>query len=65
MATVVLLHPFPVDARFWDDVTPALAAMGHEVVAPDQIRHARVGDPHGEYHGGRLRAVVDHFKADT
>ncbi len=35
MAAIVLLHPFPVDARFWDDVTPTLAAMGHEVIAPD------------------------------
>ena len=35
MATIVLLHPFPVDARFWDDVTPTLAAMGHDVIAPD------------------------------
>jgi len=35
VATVVLLHPFPVDHRFWDDVTPALEAAGHEVMAPD------------------------------
>lgn len=35
MATIVLLHPFPVDARFWDELTPAFAAMGHEVIAPD------------------------------
>ena len=35
MATIVLLHPFPVDHRFWDDVTPVLEAAGHEVMAPD------------------------------
>ena len=35
MATIVLLHPFPVDHRFWDDVTPLLEAAGHEVMAPD------------------------------
>ena len=35
MATIVLLHPFPVDHRFWDDVTPALEAAGHQVMAPD------------------------------
>lgn len=35
MATIVLLHPFPVDHRFWADVTPALVAAGHEVLAPD------------------------------
>ena len=35
MATIVLLHPFPVDHRFWDDVTPALEAAGHDVLAPD------------------------------
>lgn len=35
MATVVLLHPFPVDSSFWDDVTGAVRAAGHDVVAPD------------------------------
>ncbi|MGA0068076.1 MAG: alpha/beta fold hydrolase [Miltoncostaeaceae bacterium] len=35
MATIVLLHPFPVDHRFWDDVRPALEAAGHRVMAPD------------------------------
>lgn len=35
MATIVLLHPFPVDSRFWDDVIPPLEATGHSVMAPD------------------------------
>lgn len=35
MATVILLHPFPVDSQFWDDISPAIVAMGHEVIAPD------------------------------
>jgi 3-oxoadipate enol-lactonase len=35
MATIVLIHPFPVDATFWDTVRPALEARGHDVVAPD------------------------------
>ena len=35
MATVVLLHPFPVDSSFWDDVAGALRAAGHDVLAPD------------------------------
>ncbi len=35
MATIVLLHPFPVDSRFWDDVIPPLEAAGHSVMAPD------------------------------
>ncbi len=35
MATIVLLHPYPVDHRFWDDVSPPLAAAGHDVIAPD------------------------------
>lgn len=35
MATIVLLHPFPVDSSFWDGVAPLLRAAGHEVIAPD------------------------------
>ena len=35
MADLVLLHPFPVDHTFWDDVAPVLAAAGHRVSAPD------------------------------
>ena len=35
MATIVLLHPFPVDSRFWDDVIPPLEVAGHSVMAPD------------------------------
>ncbi len=35
MATIVLLHPFPVDHRFWGDVRTPLRAAGHEVLAPD------------------------------
>lgn len=35
MAQIVLLHPFPVDHRFWGDVVPALEARGHSVMAPD------------------------------
>lgn len=35
MAHIVLLHPFPVDHRFWDDVRAALEARGHSVAAPD------------------------------
>jgi len=35
VATIVLLHPFPVDHRFWDDVAPVLEAAGHQVMAPD------------------------------
>ncbi|HXV34982.1 MAG TPA: alpha/beta fold hydrolase [Gaiellaceae bacterium] len=33
--TVLLLHAFPLDARMWDGVAPALAEAGYEVVAPD------------------------------
>lgn len=32
--TLVLLHPFPLDSRFWDPVRPALAAA-RPVLAPD------------------------------
>lgn len=35
MADVVLLHPFPVDHRFWHDVVPVIGAAGHRVSAPD------------------------------
>lgn len=35
MAHVVLLHPFPVDHRFWNEVAQALEARGHSVSAPD------------------------------
>jgi len=31
---IVLLHGFPDDARAWDKVAPALAAVGHRVLAP-------------------------------
>lgn len=30
---LVLLHPFPLDASFWDDAIPAIASE-HEVLAP-------------------------------
>jgi pimeloyl-ACP methyl ester carboxylesterase len=33
--TVLLLHAFPLDARMWDGIAPALAGAGHDVVAPD------------------------------
>ncbi|MEV0715480.1 alpha/beta fold hydrolase [Asanoa sp. NPDC050611] len=33
---VVLLHGFPQDRHCWDGVTPALAAAGYRVLAPDQ-----------------------------
>ena len=32
----VLLHGFPEDRHSWDRVAPALAAVGHRVLAPDQ-----------------------------
>lgn len=32
--TLVLLHPFPLDARFWEPVRPALAAS-RPVITPD------------------------------
>lgn len=32
----VLLHGFPEDRHSWDGVTPALAAAGYRVLAPDQ-----------------------------
>lgn len=35
MADILLLHPFPVDHRFWDAVVPPLEAAGHRVMAPD------------------------------
>ncbi len=35
MADIVLLHPFPVDHRFWDGVVAHLEAAGHAVRAPD------------------------------
>jgi len=35
MADIVLLHPFPVDHRFWREVAAALGAAGHSVTAPD------------------------------
>ena len=35
MAHIVLLHPFPVDHRFWDPVAQRVGAAGHQVVAPD------------------------------
>ena len=33
--TVLLLHAFPLDARMWDGIAPAVAEAGYEVVAPD------------------------------
>jgi pimeloyl-ACP methyl ester carboxylesterase len=33
--TVLLLHAFPLDARMWAGIAPALADAGYEVVAPD------------------------------
>jgi len=33
--TVIVLHGFPQDRRCWDRVTPALAAAGYRVLAPD------------------------------
>ncbi len=35
MVTVVLLHPFPQDSSFWDEVAGAVRAAGHEVMTPD------------------------------
>ena len=35
MATVVLLHPFPQDSSFWDEVAGAVRAAGHEVMTPN------------------------------
>jgi pimeloyl-ACP methyl ester carboxylesterase len=35
MADIVLLHPFPVDHTFWDEVAPVLESAGHRVIAPD------------------------------
>ena len=35
MATVVLLHPFPQDASFWDEVADVVRGAGHEVMAPN------------------------------
>jgi len=33
--TVLLLHAFPLDARMWDGVAPAVADVGYDVAAPD------------------------------
>jgi pimeloyl-ACP methyl ester carboxylesterase len=33
--TVLLLHAFPLDARMWGGIRPALEAAGFDVVAPD------------------------------
>lgn len=35
MATVVLLHPFPQDSSFWDEVAEVVRGAGHEVIAPN------------------------------
>jgi hypothetical protein len=35
MAHVVLIHPFPQDSSFWDDVATALRTAGHEVTTPN------------------------------
>ncbi len=35
MATIVLIHPFPVDATFWDPVAGVLRAAGHDVITPN------------------------------
>ena len=32
---VLLLHAFPLDARMWDGIAPAVVDAGYEVVAPD------------------------------
>ena len=32
---VLLLHAFPLDARMWDGIAPAIVDAGYEVVAPD------------------------------
>jgi pimeloyl-ACP methyl ester carboxylesterase len=33
--TVLLLHAFPLDARMWDGIRPAVERAGFDVVAPD------------------------------
>ncbi len=35
MSTIVLIHPFPVDSSFWDDVARSLRAAGHDVMTPN------------------------------
>jgi len=35
MAAVLLLHPFPQDASFWDDLAARLRDRGHDVRVPD------------------------------
>ena len=35
MATIVLIHPFPVDATFWGPVAGVLRAAGHDVLTPN------------------------------
>ncbi|MEO2057801.1 MAG: alpha/beta hydrolase, partial [Thermoleophilia bacterium] len=35
MADIVLLHPFPVDHTFWDEVAPVMKAAGHRVSTHD------------------------------
>ena len=37
----------------------------HQIVAADEIGHAREVDVEVEDHRGGLRAVVDHFEADA
>ena len=47
MADIVLLHPFPVDHTFWDEVAPVLEAAGHRVSAPDLPGFGARPEEHG------------------
>lgn len=35
MATIMLIHPFPVDSTYWAPMRNGLEAAGHTVLAPD------------------------------
>ena len=57
---IVLLHGYPEHKESWSAVTPALAAAGHRVLAPDQRGYSPGARPKGRraYATGELVADV-------
>lgn len=57
---VLLLHPFPQDASFWDDLARRLRAVGHDVRVPDAPGFgSRATEP-----GWTIDGEADHLAGD-
>lgn len=60
MAAVLLLHPFPQDASFWDDLAARLRDRGHDVRVPDAPGFgSRTTEP-----GWTIDGEADHLARD-